>query len=196
MLVLVYAEEPMYGEGLKDLLGTLSFESKLVLDFRGLMSLAGSGRFSVLVAAFEGPCDALKLQALGSFRGTAAIVVCKDLSVQDATIAISAGILGAMRKDSRLEQFKECLEEVLLGNTWVPSDLSAPSSQYFRSVSLTEREVQLVRLLNEGLKNKEIAARMKIGEGTTKVYLSRLSQKIGVKNRLELAKWARENNVI
>jgi DNA-binding CsgD family transcriptional regulator len=52
---------------------------------------------------------------------------------------------------------------------------------------LTGREIQLIRLLALGLKNKEIAATLSITEGTVKVYLSRLFQKLGVKDRFELA---------
>ena len=48
---------------------------------------------------------------------------------------------------------------------------------------LTRREGQLVSLLSQGLKNKEIATALTISEGTVKVYLSRLFQKLGVKDQ-------------
>src|SRR5450759_2395324 len=62
-----------------------------------------------------------------------------------------------------------------------------------RRVALTQREGQLVSLLSQGLKNKEIATTLMISEGTVKVYLSRLFQKVGVKDRFELALFGLKN---
>jgi DNA-binding NarL/FixJ family response regulator len=56
-----------------------------------------------------------------------------------------------------------------------------------RTTPLTQREAQLLILLTDGLKNKEIAQALGITEGTVKGYLSRLFQKVGVKDRFELA---------
>jgi DNA-binding NarL/FixJ family response regulator len=62
-----------------------------------------------------------------------------------------------------------------------------------RTVSMTPREGQLVRLLAQGLKNKEIATCLGLTEGTVKVYLSHLFKKAGVKDRFELALFALKN---
>jgi hypothetical protein len=50
-----------------------------------------------------------------------------------------------------------------------------------------------VTLLSQGMKNKEIATALNISEGTVKVYLSRLFQKLGVKDRFELALYGLKN---
>lgn len=55
---------------------------------------------------------------------------------------------------------------------------------------LTKRELDLVLLLAKGLANKEIAYRLGISEGTTKVYTSRLFWKLGMTNRWEVGLWA------
>jgi DNA-binding NarL/FixJ family response regulator len=62
-----------------------------------------------------------------------------------------------------------------------------------RSVLLTRREAQLTTLLAHGLKNKEIAAALDVSEGTVKVYMSKLFQKLGVKDRFELALYGLKN---
>jgi DNA-binding NarL/FixJ family response regulator len=64
-----------------------------------------------------------------------------------------------------------------------------------RTVSMTAREGQLVRLLAQGLKNKEIAAALGLTEGTVKVYLSHLFKKVGAKDRFELALFGLKNMV-
>ncbi len=56
-----------------------------------------------------------------------------------------------------------------------------------RTIHLTPREGHLIELLTQGLKNKEIAFQLGITEGTVKVYLSKLFQKVGAKDRFDLA---------
>jgi DNA-binding CsgD family transcriptional regulator len=64
-----------------------------------------------------------------------------------------------------------------------------------KRVSLTRREGQLVGLIAQGLKNKELAYALGITEGTVKVYLSRIFKKLGVNDRFELALYALKNVV-
>ena len=52
---------------------------------------------------------------------------------------------------------------------------------------LTTRERQIVRVMAEGLTNKEIAQRLKLAEGTVKVHLHRIYRKLGIANRTALA---------
>ena len=56
-----------------------------------------------------------------------------------------------------------------------------------RRVTLTPREREIVGLLRQGLRNKQIAVEMGITEGTVKIYLFRLFHKLDVRNRFELA---------
>ena len=56
-----------------------------------------------------------------------------------------------------------------------------------RSRALTPREHEIVDLLIAGLSNKEIAQRLNLVEGTVKVHLHEIYQKVGVKNRTALA---------
>jgi DNA-binding CsgD family transcriptional regulator len=78
------------------------------------------------------------------------------------------------------------------GELWFEKTLT-DSIMGARRYALTRREGQLVTLLSQGLKNKEIAVALNISEGTVKVYLSKLFQKLGVKDRLELALYGLKN---
>jgi DNA-binding CsgD family transcriptional regulator len=62
-----------------------------------------------------------------------------------------------------------------------------------RTVKLSKREGELVSLLSQGLKNKEIATALSISEATVKVYLSKLFAKVGAKDRFELALFGLRN---
>ena len=59
---------------------------------------------------------------------------------------------------------------------------------------LTARERQIVRVIAEGLTNKEIAQRLRLAEGTVKVHLHRIYRKLGIGNRTTLAILAHTNS--
>jgi two-component system nitrate/nitrite response regulator NarL len=63
-----------------------------------------------------------------------------------------------------------------------------------RPLSLSRRQSQLLSLLVQGLKNKEIAASLGISEGTVKAYLTTLFEKVGAKDRFELALFGLKNH--
>jgi DNA-binding NarL/FixJ family response regulator len=106
--------------------------------------------------------------------------------------AMGLGIRGVLRKTLPAELQVKCLQKVQAGELWFEKALT-DSFLCARRVSLTQREGQLVSLLSQGLKNKEIATTLTISEGTVKVYLSRLFQKVGVKDRFELALFGLKN---
>ena len=70
---------------------------------------------------------------------------------------------------------------------------AVPAPAHSTTVSLTKRESQLVTLLSQGLKNKEIAACIGITEGTARIYLSKLFAKIGARDRFEVAVFGLKN---
>jgi two-component system nitrate/nitrite response regulator NarL len=105
-----------------------------------------------------------------------------DLALQ----AMSLGVRGILRSTLAPELLLRCLERVARGELWYEKAL-VDDPMETRRAALTPREIQLIRLLAMGLKNKEIASTLDITEGTVKVYLSRLFQKLGVKDRFELA---------
>ncbi len=114
------------------------------------------------------------------------------ISTELALQAMSLGVRGILRKTLPIETLLRCLTRVNDGELWFEKALT-DSIMSARRYSLTRREGQLVSLLSQGLKNKEIATALNISEGTVKVYLSRLFQKLGVKDRFELALYGLKN---
>jgi DNA-binding NarL/FixJ family response regulator len=115
-----------------------------------------------------------------------------SISTELALQAMSLGVRGILRKTLPTETLLRCLTRVNEGELWFEKALT-DSIMSARRYSLTRREGQLVSLLSQGLKNKEIATALNISEGTVKVYLSRLFQKLGVKDRFELALYGLKN---
>jgi len=123
---------------------------------------------------------------------TAIVLWVNSISTELAFQAMGLGVRGILRKQLPAELQVKCLQKVYAGELWFEKALT-DSFLSARRVVLTNREGQLVSLLAQGLKNKEIAATLMVSEGTVKVYLSRLFEKAGVKDRFELALFGLRN---
>jgi DNA-binding NarL/FixJ family response regulator len=126
------------------------------------------------------------------FPGLRIVLWVRSITTELAYQAIEHGVRGIVRKTLPIETLFKCLRMVSEGGLWFEETLKASFSSV-RTISLTRRESQLVSLLSQGLKNKEIATTLFISEGTVKVYLSRLFHKLGVKDRFELALFGLKN---
>jgi len=115
-----------------------------------------------------------------------------SISTELAFQAMGLGIRGILRKTLPTELQVKCLQKVRAGELWFEKALTDLFLSA-RRVVLSPRESQLMSLVSKGLKNKEIATALMIEEGTVKVYLSRLFQKVGVKDRFELALYGLKN---
>ena len=124
----------------------------------------------------------------------------------------SSGVLrkmaaGIIPKQIPLEGLLQCIQKVSLGETWtqIPSGNSLPvppNSQNARFAAtakehspLSFREKQVVAMVAQGYRNKEIAERMFISEQTVKNHLHNIFDKLGVSDRLELALYAIHKNL-
>lgn len=125
-------------------------------------------------------------------------VVLLTASVSDGQIleAVTAGVHGLVLKESAPEMLVSCLRGVAAGRRWLPQDLIKPAldrelqrrEQGRRFVrELTAREIEIIRLIADGLSNKAIAGRLTISEGTVKIHLHHIYQKLGISNRAALA---------
>jgi two-component system nitrate/nitrite response regulator NarP len=98
---------------------------------------------------------------------------------------------GVVLKTSDPALLLECMDQVLAGKTWVDPEIVDRTNAARERVSslppLTPRERELVELVRQGLRNRDIAARLGVTEGTVKVYLHSIFDKVGVGSRTELA---------
>jgi two-component system, NarL family, nitrate/nitrite response regulator NarL len=152
-----------------------------------LMNQIGAASPSLVLIELtpEVTLDALK--RIRSRAGTASIILCGEaVSAEFATQAVGLGIRGILRKDLSVElHLKQ-----LLGNRAHPRPLLK-----WRQAPLTTRERQLLGYVSQGLKNRAIAQAMGITEGTVKVYLSRLCDKVGATDRVSLAAMGRRSSL-
>ena len=126
-------------------------------------------------------------------RETAPIVVLLTAGMDDTQLlkADSLAPDGMVLKTSDPALLLDCMEKVLNGEKWVDPEIADRTQEVkervARAPSLTPRERELVDLVRQGLRNRDIAARLGVTEGTVKVYLHAIFDKVGVDNRTELA---------
>lgn len=119
-------------------------------------------------------------------------VVLLTASIDEAGFseALSLKVDGVLLKTSDPALLIDCLDSVRGGDEWIDSHLQAeagrPAPSRERSL-LSPRETELVELVRQGLRNRDIAEKLGITEGTVKVYLHSVFEKTGVANRTELA---------
>ncbi len=104
---------------------------------------------------------------------------------EDIDRALKAGAQAYLLKDVSAEGLLACIRDVLGGRTHVAPAVAARLAERGARVQLTPRELAVLRELADGRSNKEISAGLGISEGTVKVHLAHLFDKLGVSSRTE-----------
>lgn len=148
--------------------------------------------FDVTMPAPDG-VEALKTMRLAGDQRPV-ILLTAHIDDQRLADAVAIGVNGIVSKDGAETVLAESLARVLAGEQVIAPELLARARQQQDRRSqpsplavLTPRERTIVALAMRGTRNRDIAARLGITEGTVKVYLHALYQKLGVDNRTELA---------
>src|ERR1035437_935901 len=120
---------------------------------------------------------------------TAMVVWGVSVTEAEALRFLQAGARGILRKTASIPVVLACLRTVALGRSWMEDCVfrdSSRSDRYPRS-ELTSREQQVLELVEQGFKNKEIANDLGIRPGTVKIHLKHIFEKTGVRGRYGLA---------
>ena len=104
--------------------------------------------------------------------------------------ALDAGVCGYLLKDAPAERLAEALRQVHRGGRAIDPQLALEA--WSEQDPLTDRERRVLRLAGEGLSANEIAAQLNLSHGTVRNYLSEAIGKLGVGNRIEAYRLARQ----
>ena len=191
------------------------FEKNIGIDIlmEDVSSLPGSNQgpesaFNmVVVGANAGPDIFSAIASIRSAHPELPIIVMSHASGQEAILRVlMLGAKGFLHEASTPGQFEKAVRMVAAGSLWAPRRvqadlisrlLTALESQragVTNGVSFTSREQQVLNLLLDGNSNREIARSLKIEERTVKSYVTKLMQKMGVKNRTALTMRAQDRS--
>jgi DNA-binding NarL/FixJ family response regulator len=203
MRVLVADDHSLFRDGIVSLLEAAGFD---------VVGQAGDGRAAVEMALRLRPDLVLMDITMPQMTGLEALrlikaelqetqVVMLTVSDDNADLfeAVKAGAQGYLLKNLNASEFLEMLAGLEHGEAALTrktaarliegfADLSRPRSEPLDS--LTQREIEIVRLVAEGLSNKAIAQALFVSENTIKYHMKNILQKLGVQNRTEAATYA------
>jgi two-component system nitrate/nitrite response regulator NarL len=194
MRVLLADDHPMIGAALDVLLRGSDYE--LVGRARsGADALSQVQRLKphLLLLDVNMPGGGLEVlrQLRAARRAPAVILLTAGMDDTQILTADKLGPEGMVLKTSDPALLLECMEHVRRGERWVDPEIEERTRQVkdraSRAPSLTPRERELIDLVRQGLRNRDIAAQLGVTEGTVKVYLHAIFDKLGVDNRTELA---------
>lgn len=160
----------------------------IVLDLR----MPGLGGFDVIRAITS---ERLKCRV---------VLLTATLRDTQVTEVMQLGVKGLVLKESPSEVLLDCVRHVQRGEEWIDRAALTRALDHARQAgtmgvpgaALTPRELEIVRMLAEGLRNREIADKLFITEGTVKLHLHNAYEKLGVNGRLELVLYAQERGLV
>jgi DNA-binding NarL/FixJ family response regulator len=181
--------------------------SLLVLE--GLEVVAEVEQAGSLEAALAAnPCDVLLLdlqmeqwsmdQIPELSRKTAIVVLTADERVEVGLTALRLGARAIVQKRFAIETLMTAIQAVADGLVWMPPAMQAAlvGQDGPAAKRLTPRESEIVRYVAVGMRNAEVAARLSLSESTVKTHLTNIFQKLGIRDRIELTRYAIKTGLV
>jgi DNA-binding NarL/FixJ family response regulator len=147
----------------------------------------------------DGPQAGIKvLQKTRDSHRTSAIMLLQNSKPELVVNAFRDGARGVIYRSHSLKSLSKCIQTVHRGQIWASNEdlehlIKALTHHKPLQISnsdgvplLTRREDEVVRLVADGLKNREIAQKLKVKEHTIRNYIYRIFEKLGVSSRVEL----------
>jgi DNA-binding NarL/FixJ family response regulator len=133
----------------------------------------------------------------------ATIVLAGNISDEEVVEAMRLGAKGVVLKEMAPMLLVQCIRKVAAGGVWLEKEaigralgkLLQGGDSRARTV-LTPREIEIVKMVAEGFGNREVAERLFISEGTVKTHLHTIYEKLGMKGRVQLVAYVRENGLL
>lgn len=192
--LIIADDHRLFRQGLKELM-MIQPEVEVVGEVEHFSELA-----SILATT---PCDVLLLDLqmerwVGDnierlSRVTRIVVLTASERKEDALAALRMGAHAFVQKRYAVETLMEAIRSAAQGLVWIPPALRVDLVALLRSPEgsrLSNRETEIVRCVAAGLRNAEVAQRLSIEESTVKTHLNKIFQKLGIRDRVELALYA------
>jgi DNA-binding NarL/FixJ family response regulator len=136
---------------------------------------------------------------------TRVVILTAALDEDQLIEALRSGVCGVVLKEMAPQLLVQCIHKVHAGSQWIEQrSFGRALEKMLRREAgagtitgvLTTREVEIVGLVARGFRNKEIATKLSIGEGTVKVHLHNIYEKLEVDGRVALTVFARDKGLV
>jgi filamentous hemagglutinin family protein len=119
----------------------------------------------------------------GSFVASTVIVLTTYDGDEDIYRGLRAGANGYLLKDSKSSELRTAIRTVFAGKRYTPRHVGAKLVQRMNNPELTDRELEVLQLVTQGMSNLEIGAALNITESTAKSKINRILSKLEAKYR-------------
>jgi len=127
------------------------------------------------------------------------VVLTAGMDDVDVLEAVRLGAMGVVYKDAAARDLIQCIKTVATGRRFLDAELVTKlldDQDYpYTRENLTSREIEIIRSIVSGKRNKEIAEQFGLTEGTVKSHLHNIYSKLGLSSRTELAVFAKDQNI-
>ena len=136
---------------------------------------------------------------------TRVVVLTAALDEEELIEAVHLGVQGIVLKEMAPQLLVQCVRKVYAGEQWLElrsirqalgKMLRREAGMREAAETLTSQEITIVRMVAKGMRNKEIAEKLYITEGTVKVHLHHIYEKLHIDNRLALLRYAQEKGLV
>jgi DNA-binding NarL/FixJ family response regulator len=136
---------------------------------------------------------------------TRVVILTASVGDEGLTEAVRLGVRGLVLKELGPELLVQCIRKVHAGELWLEKRsvtsaleglLRREAGAHEATLLLTPREVEIVKQVAAGMRNLEIAKALFISEGTVKVHLHNIYQKLGIDSRTKLMRYAQEKALV
>lgn len=181
-----------FGIQIRRLLPTAKIsESGSLADFAQISAKSGAPELIVTeldLPDSAGLCSITQLKTLYTHCPLVVFTNSSAALLEDAAITAGADIF--IEKSAAINDITSALRALLAAETTIETQSGDTTKK------LSRRQKELMLMLNEGLSNRDIAARMDISEHTVKVHLWRLFRKLGVNSRTQALAFGRNNGLV
>ncbi|WP_016953695.1 response regulator transcription factor [Anabaena sp. PCC 7108] len=115
---------------------------------------------------------------------------------EDIYRGLQAGAKGYLLKDAKPNELLNAIRIVNRGQQYIPPEVGAKLVQRMSNPELSHRELEVLRLMGQGMSNLEIATALTIGESTVKSHINRILSKLGVSDRTQAVIIAAKRGIV
>jgi DNA-binding NarL/FixJ family response regulator len=208
--LIIVDDHPIVLHGLKRLFESAADFEVVAVCSSGdeALTVAQTERYDVMLLDLRmpGKTGIDVLRGLSSERtGGRVVLLTAAISDDEVVEAVRLGAQGIVMKEASPETLMEAVRRVDKGEQWIDRDtmgrafgrvLQREQAVKETSKLLTPREIEIVHMITQGLRNKAIAERLSISEGTVKIHLHNIYDKLAVDGRLELMLYAQNKGLV